>query len=214
MIGVGRDEFNGGVYTEFSFGPTFVADTTDQYEQLVRQQFGALAPTVLRLYPVRATRPRHRLSPIARSWPTPSACARPSKLRAAGQGHPVYAYEDDDADSPGETSPAPRCHSAPTTARSTGSPTMRPDRWTPTSARCRTRSWPSGRGSPVPAHRPHPAPRPGRPSPRPATRSCRFRRPGTPRSSPEARSRRSTTASSGTTSTRPRPGRPAQHLPV
>jgi para-nitrobenzyl esterase len=51
LMGVGREEFNGGIYANFP-GHTIVADTDAQYEQLVRQQFGSLAPSVLRLYPV------------------------------------------------------------------------------------------------------------------------------------------------------------------
>ena len=50
---VGRDEFNGGVYTN-SFGSHIVvAETPAQYRTLVREQFGRLARTVERLYPLR-----------------------------------------------------------------------------------------------------------------------------------------------------------------
>jgi para-nitrobenzyl esterase len=112
VIGVGRDEFNGGVYTNFP-GHTVVADTTAEYEQLVRQQFGALAPTVLRLYP-------------AQRYPSPSpfiayrtvmadafsVCPSLQSYRQLANDIPVYAYEDDDADSPGETQPLGANHSA------------------------------------------------------------------------------------------------------
>jgi para-nitrobenzyl esterase len=49
---VGRDEFNGGVYTNTAGLPVVVADTAAQYRQLVQEQFGRLAPTVERLYPL------------------------------------------------------------------------------------------------------------------------------------------------------------------
>ena len=49
---VGRDEFNGGVYTN-SFGSNIVvAETPAQYDTLVREQFGTVAPAVERLYPL------------------------------------------------------------------------------------------------------------------------------------------------------------------
>jgi para-nitrobenzyl esterase len=49
---VGRDEFNGGVYTNTTGLPVVVADTAAQYQQLVQEQFGSLAPAVERLYPL------------------------------------------------------------------------------------------------------------------------------------------------------------------
>ena len=49
---VGRDEFNGGVYSNTPGLPVVVADTAAQYKQLVQEQFGRLAPTVERLYPL------------------------------------------------------------------------------------------------------------------------------------------------------------------
>jgi para-nitrobenzyl esterase len=49
---VGRDEFNGGVYSNTPGLPVVVADTAAQYEQLVQEQFGRLAPAVERLYPL------------------------------------------------------------------------------------------------------------------------------------------------------------------
>jgi para-nitrobenzyl esterase len=105
MIGVGRDEFNGGVYTN-AFGPTLVADTTDQYEQLVRQQFGALAPTVLRLYPVaRYPSPAPFIAYRTVMADAFSVCPSLNSYAELAKHDPVYAYEDDDADSPAETSP-------------------------------------------------------------------------------------------------------------
>jgi para-nitrobenzyl esterase len=49
---VGRDEFNGGVYANSPGLPVVVADTAAQYQQLVQEQFGPLAPAVERLYPL------------------------------------------------------------------------------------------------------------------------------------------------------------------
>ena len=49
---VGRDEFNGGVYTNTAGLPVVVADTAAQYRTLVQEQFGRLAPAVERLYPL------------------------------------------------------------------------------------------------------------------------------------------------------------------
>ncbi|MBS2531545.1 carboxylesterase family protein [Catenulispora sp. NF23] len=112
VIGVGRDEFNGGVYTNTPGHPV-VADTTAQYEQLVRQQFGPLASTVLRLYPV-----QHYPSPspfiayrtvMADAF---SVCPSLESYAKLARAVPVYAYEDDDADSPGQTQPLGANHSA------------------------------------------------------------------------------------------------------
>ena len=47
MIGVDRDEFNGG-----PIDPPFIAANPAQYEALVQQQFGPLASKVMSLYPV------------------------------------------------------------------------------------------------------------------------------------------------------------------
>ena len=49
---VGRDEFNGGVYANTTGLPVVVADTAAQFRQLVKEQFGSLASTVERLYPL------------------------------------------------------------------------------------------------------------------------------------------------------------------
>jgi len=113
IIGVGRDEFNGGVYLNTPGHPV-VADTTAEYEQLVRQQFGPLASTVLRLYPV-----QHYPSPspfiayrtvMADAF---SVCPSLESYAQLSRAIPVYAYEDDDADSPGQTTqPLGANHSA------------------------------------------------------------------------------------------------------
>ena len=50
---VGRDEFNGGVYNNDFTKDIVVAQTPAQYRMLVKEQFGSLAPTVERLYPLK-----------------------------------------------------------------------------------------------------------------------------------------------------------------
>lgn len=100
MIGVGRDEFNGGIYTN-SPGHTVVADTAAQYRQLVRQQFGSLAPTVMTLYPLRrfpSPAPFIAYRTImADAFSVCPALVSDSRL---AKYIPVYAYQDDDSDSP------------------------------------------------------------------------------------------------------------------
>ncbi len=100
MIGVGRDEFNGGIYTNSS-GHTIVANTPAQYRQLVRQQFGSLARTVMRLYPLRRFPvPAPFIAYRTIMADAFSVCpALVSDARVA-KYIPVYAYQDDDSDSP------------------------------------------------------------------------------------------------------------------
>lgn len=50
---VARDEFNGGVYTNSFTKDIVVAQTPAQYRMLVKEQFGKLAPTVEKLYPIK-----------------------------------------------------------------------------------------------------------------------------------------------------------------
>jgi para-nitrobenzyl esterase len=110
MIGVGRDEFNGGIYTNFS-GHTIVADTAAQYRQLVRQQFGRLAPTVMRLYPLnRFPSPAPFIAYRTVMADAFSVCPALASDAGLSKYIPVYAYEDDDADSPPSptTTPEPQ----------------------------------------------------------------------------------------------------------
>jgi para-nitrobenzyl esterase len=118
MIGVGRDEFNGGIYTNFP-GHTVVANTPAQYRQLVRQQFRSLASAVMRLYPLqRFPTPAPFIAYRTIMADAFSVCpALVSDARLA-KHIPVYAYEDDDSDSPAsptttpETQPLGAYHSA------------------------------------------------------------------------------------------------------
>lgn len=112
MIGVGRDEFNGGIYFNTP-GHTVVANTTAEYEQLVRQQFGSLAPTVMRLYPVaRFPSPSPFIAYRTIMADAFSVCPALTSEAQLARHIPVYAYQDDDADSPGETQPLGANHSA------------------------------------------------------------------------------------------------------
>jgi para-nitrobenzyl esterase len=112
VIGVGRDEFNGGIYANFP-GHTIVADTPAEYEQLVQQQFGRLAPSVLRLYPVqRYPSPSSFIAYRTVMADAFSVCPSLASYAQLANDVPVYAYEDDDADSPGQTLPLGANHSA------------------------------------------------------------------------------------------------------
>jgi para-nitrobenzyl esterase len=100
MIGVGRDEFNGGIYSNIG-GHTVVADTAAQYRQLVRQQFGALASTVMRLYPLqRFPAPAPFIAYRTIMADAFSVCPALASDAELSRHIPVYAYEDDDTDSP------------------------------------------------------------------------------------------------------------------
>jgi para-nitrobenzyl esterase len=95
MIGVARDEFNGGVYT------TLVANTPAQYRALVRQQFGALAPTVMSRYPL-SRFPDSSPFIAYRTVMADSASVCPALVAdtRVAKNIPVYAFENDNADTP------------------------------------------------------------------------------------------------------------------
>jgi para-nitrobenzyl esterase len=95
MIGVARDEFNGGLYT------TLVANTPAQYQALVQQQFGALAPTVLALYPL-ARFPDSSPFIAYRTVMADSASVCPALVadHRLANHIPTYAFENDNADTP------------------------------------------------------------------------------------------------------------------
>ncbi|HEY6494198.1 MAG TPA: carboxylesterase family protein [Trebonia sp.] len=100
MIGVGRDEFNGGIYTNQA--GTIIANTAAQYRQLVDQQFGALAPAVMRLYPIqRYPSPSPFIAYRTIMADAFSVCPALANDAQLSRFIPVYAYEDDDSDSPG-----------------------------------------------------------------------------------------------------------------
>ncbi len=110
MIGVGRDEFDGGIYT-----PAVVAGSVAQYQRLVRQQFGSLAPAVMRLYPVnRYPSPSPFIAYRTIMADAFSVCPALASEAQLSRVIPVYAYEDDDSDSPanGATQPFGAYHSA------------------------------------------------------------------------------------------------------
>src|SRR5450755_2918850 len=101
MIGVARDEFNGGLYTNL------VANTPAQYRELVRQQFGALAPTVMALYPL-SRFPDSSPFIAYRTVMADSASVCPALVadQPLAKHIPVYAFENDNADTP-TTTPLP-----------------------------------------------------------------------------------------------------------
>ncbi len=113
IIGVGRDEFNGGVYTNVV--KPVVANTAAQYQELVRQQFGANAATVMRLYPIeRFPSPAPFIAYRTIMADAFSVCPALSSDQALSKYIPVYAYQDDDADEPvpgGSTQPLGAFHS-------------------------------------------------------------------------------------------------------
>ena len=95
MIGVARDEFNGGEYS------TLVANTPADYRTLVRQQFGSLASTVLRLYPL-ARFPDSSPFIAYRTVMADSASVCPALVadQQLTKDVPTYAFENDNADTP------------------------------------------------------------------------------------------------------------------
>ncbi len=112
IIGVGRDEFNGGVYTNVV--RTVVADTPAQYRQLVREQFRARAAAVMRLYPLkRFPSPAPFIAYRTIMADAFSVCPALASDAVLSRHIPVYAYQDDDADSPeaGQTQPLGGVHS-------------------------------------------------------------------------------------------------------
>jgi para-nitrobenzyl esterase len=98
MIGVARDEFNGGLYT------TLVANTPAQYQQLVQQQFGPLAPIVLALYPL-SRFPDSSPFIAYRTVMADSASVCPALVADGRLAKyiPTYAFENDNADTPQTT---------------------------------------------------------------------------------------------------------------
>lgn len=96
---VGRDEFNGGVYNN-SFTPDIVvADTLAHYHLLVREQFGSLAPTVEKLYPLsRFASPYTDYRTIMAD--SASVCPMLQLDKKASNYMPVYADINTDADNP------------------------------------------------------------------------------------------------------------------
>jgi len=102
IIGVGEDEFNGGVYTNSVHHPV-VANSPAQYQQLVRLQFGSLAPKVMRLYPIRRyPAPSPFIAYRTIMADAFSVCPALQTEAELARHIPVYAYQDDDNDSPAE----------------------------------------------------------------------------------------------------------------
>jgi para-nitrobenzyl esterase len=96
---VGRDEFNGGVYTNTPGLPVVVADTAAQYRQLVQEQFGRLAPTVERLYPLSQYQSPYTAYRTIMA-DSASVCPMLQTNQELSKYIPVYVDIDTDADNP------------------------------------------------------------------------------------------------------------------
>jgi para-nitrobenzyl esterase len=163
IIGVARDEFNGGVYNA-----PVVANTASQYRALVGRQFGSLASAVIARYPLeRFPDSSPFISPTGRSWPTRSACVRRWAPSSSWRG----AFPST------RTSSTTRTRCTPTMASRSARHTPRrrptcsqarmslpPSSSTPTRHHSATSSSPSGRASLTPAVRPSQGHRSGRAS--------------------------------------------------
>lgn len=96
---VGRDEFNGGVYNNNFTKDVVVAETPAQYKMLVKEQFGGLAPTVERLYPLaRFASPYTAYRTIMAD--SASVCPMLQLDKKTSKYMPVYADLNADADNP------------------------------------------------------------------------------------------------------------------
>ena len=108
IIGVGADEFNGGVYTN-SPHHTVVADTAAQYRRLVRTQWGSFAPKVMAMYPIaRYPAPSPFLAYRAIMADAFSVCPSLQTEAQLARRIPTYAYLDEDGDSPAEVTGTPQ----------------------------------------------------------------------------------------------------------
>jgi len=93
MMGVARDEFNGGLYT------TLVANSAAEYQELLRQQFGSRTPAVLSVYPV--TRfPSPFIAYRTVMADAFSVCPAIVGADRLAKHLPVYAFENDNGDTP------------------------------------------------------------------------------------------------------------------
>lgn len=97
MIGVARDEFNGGLYT------TLVAKSPDEYRALVQQQFADRTSAVLERYPVtRFASPFIAYRTVMAD--AFSVCPALLAEERLATHIPVYAFENDNGDTP-QTNP-------------------------------------------------------------------------------------------------------------
>ncbi|HUN34095.1 MAG TPA: carboxylesterase family protein [Trebonia sp.] len=96
---VGRDEFNGGVYANAPGLPVVVASTAAQYQQLVQEQFGRLAPAVERLYPLSQYQSPYTAYRTIMA-DSASVCPMLQASQELSRYIPVYVDIDADADNP------------------------------------------------------------------------------------------------------------------
>jgi para-nitrobenzyl esterase len=103
MIGVDRDEFNGG-----PIDPPFIAANPAQYDALVRQQFGPLAFNVMSLYPPsRFPKPSAFIAYRTIMADSASVCPALASFKRLAKYIPVHAWEGDNPDVPRVTTPWP-----------------------------------------------------------------------------------------------------------
>lgn len=96
---VARDEFNGGVYNNTPGIHPVVADTDAQFHRLVREQFGRLATTVERLYPLRHFESSYTAYRTIMA-DSASVCPMLQVNQRLSRHIPVYVDIDTDADNP------------------------------------------------------------------------------------------------------------------
>jgi para-nitrobenzyl esterase len=103
MIGVDRDEFNGG-----PIDPPVIATNAQQYEALVQQQFGPLAPKILSLYPVaRFPKPSAFIAYRTVMADSASVCPELAAFGRLEKHLTVHAWEGDNPTVPRVTTPWP-----------------------------------------------------------------------------------------------------------
>lgn len=96
MIGVNRDEINGGVTP-----PGVVAYDDGTYDRLLREKYGILAERVMQIYPLeRFPKPAGFLAYRTAVADADSVCPALAAFRQLSRHIPVYAYQIDDAAAP------------------------------------------------------------------------------------------------------------------
>lgn len=96
IIGVNRDEINGGVTP-----PSVVAYTDADYAKLLKEKYGILAGRVMQIYPLeRFPKPAGFLAYRTAVADADSVCPALASFRHLSKHIPVYAYQIDDAAAP------------------------------------------------------------------------------------------------------------------
>ncbi|MCC7464308.1 MAG: carboxylesterase family protein [Gammaproteobacteria bacterium] len=96
IIGVNRDEINGGVTP-----PSVVAYSDEDYGRLLKEKYGILAERVMQIYPLeRFPKPAGFLAYRTAVADADSVCPALAAFRHLSKYIPVYAYQIDDAAAP------------------------------------------------------------------------------------------------------------------